>query len=157
MALGSFIAFLDDRGLLDFNTISDDGDEGFETRFRIQKYVYLAELFGLENDYRYTMYRYGPYSSALADDYYELGENPELFNEIRDEPLPDSFNEDAFLQVLGNRDHDWLEVSSTLIDQRARFGNDEELVEHIESIKCNYTSDYIKEVLGELQRLQLIS
>jgi len=154
--LAPFIRYLEDSNLLDFNHILSNSNEGFETRFKIQKYVFLAERFGLDNQYRYTMYRYGPYSSNLADDYYSLGENMELFQTQSEEPLSETFDRENFISLVNDKNTDWLEISSTLIDQNRRFDNDEYLVSHIENIKCNYSTNYIWNVLRDLQANQIL-
>jgi len=152
--LAPFIRFLDESGLIDFENVDDE--EGFETRFKIQKYVYLSEHFGLENPYRYTMYRYGPYSSSLADDYYELGENHELLIAQAEEPLSESFDREGFLNLVNGKNTDWLEISTTLIDQSPRFNDDDDLINHVENIKCNYANEYIRNVLRELQAQEIL-
>ena len=43
-------------------------------RFIIQKVAFLAQVVGIETDYIFTIYVAGPYSPALAHDYYN---NPE--------------------------------------------------------------------------------
>jgi hypothetical protein len=40
-------------------------------RLRMQKSIYLSQLAGLNLGYSFNWYINGPYSSALADDYYE--------------------------------------------------------------------------------------
>ena len=142
--LPSFIRFLEDKRLLDFSNFN------FGTRLKIQKYVYLSRNFGLELGYSYSMYRYGPYSTTLADDYYNLSENPERV--ANSKPItPNGFRENEFLQLVDGRDNDWLEVAATLVDQSCRFTDDIMLVDHVESIKCNYSSDFINSVLHNLQ------
>jgi uncharacterized protein YwgA len=46
-----------------------------EERKRRQKAVYLAQIFGVDLGYRYGWYLMGPYSTALARDYYRLRES----------------------------------------------------------------------------------
>lgn len=44
-------------------------------RLRLQKYVYLAQHFGINLRYDdFTLYLKGPYSKKLADDYYKIKE-----------------------------------------------------------------------------------
>ena len=49
-----------------------------EERKKRQKAIYLAQLFGVDLGYRYSWYLMGPYSTALARDYYTLQEKIEL-------------------------------------------------------------------------------
>ncbi len=43
-----------------------------ENRIKAQKFVYFGKKFGLPLDYDFDLYLYGPYSSKLADDYYNM-------------------------------------------------------------------------------------
>jgi len=142
--LPTFIKFLEDNRLLNFNEFR------FNTRLKIQKYVYLSRRFGLDLGYDYSMYRYGPYSPSLADAYYELAENTEQASR-HNVPLPGSFDQEGFLRLVDGKSDGWLEVAATLADLRGRFADDATLVTHVESIKCNYTMDFIGTVLRDLQ------
>jgi hypothetical protein len=53
----------------------DSSIEGIENRLRLQKAVYLGQLFGVDLGYRYSWYVKGPYSSPLTQDYYKLAES----------------------------------------------------------------------------------
>lgn len=61
--LGSFIKFLESKGLVEFDIVGDS-DECFVNRVKLQKYVYIAQRFGLELPYKHSIYLYGPYSDA---------------------------------------------------------------------------------------------
>lgn len=43
-----------------------------EDRIRLQKVVYLVQSIGIDLGYSYGWYVRGPYSSSLADDYYDM-------------------------------------------------------------------------------------
>lgn len=45
-----------------------------DDRVRIQKAIYLAQLFGVNLGYSYSWYVKGPYSTSLTRDYYSLQE-----------------------------------------------------------------------------------
>ncbi len=45
-----------------------------DDRMRLQKAVYIGQVFGVDLGYRYSWYVKGPYSPPLAQDYYELTE-----------------------------------------------------------------------------------
>lgn len=81
--------------------------EEFDDRFRLQKYVILAEEFGFDHNYNYGIHLRGPYSPALAEDYYE--ELPELSDEH-----PEGFDSEGFAGFVDNRDKEWLEIAGTL-------------------------------------------
>lgn len=144
--LSSFIRFLEEGELLDFSTFN------FDTRLRIQKYVYLSRRFGLEWEHSYNMYRYGPYSTSLAEEYYGLHKSgmPESATE-----LPASFRINEFMNLVDGRSSGWLEIAATLIDQRIMFYthgrlDGGKLVRHVESIKHDYTVDFINSVFNDL-------
>ena len=82
--LKSFISFLESSGIFEFDV------EDFESRLRLQKYVYLAKIFGFDLGYLFNLYIYGPYSSELANDYYSLKDkqSEELDEEIKRKLLP---------------------------------------------------------------------
>lgn len=46
--------------------------EKFSDRLAMQKGCYILNSWGYEPVYRYSLYIRGPYSSELADDYYEM-------------------------------------------------------------------------------------
>lgn len=47
-------------------------EESIGNRLRLQKAVYLGQIWGADLGYRYNWYVKGPYSPSLAQDYYEL-------------------------------------------------------------------------------------
>lgn len=49
-----------------------------ESRIQMQKAIYLAQAIGVDLGYRFGWYVRGPYSSALADDYYGAAKDPRL-------------------------------------------------------------------------------
>ena len=53
----------------------DSSIEGIDNRLRLQKAVYLGQLFGVDLGYRYSWYVKGPYSPSLTQDYYKLAES----------------------------------------------------------------------------------
>jgi len=100
--LNSFLKILKEELGFDFNIKS------FNDRVLLQKYVYLAKYFGWEHSYLYSLYIRGPYSSNLADDYY----NPDIdcfgFAELG------NFNKSDFMSFVENHDIFWLESAATM-------------------------------------------
>lgn len=154
--LGPFITFLGEHNLLDTGKLTVDSLD-FDTRLKIQKYTYLAGKLGLKHGYGYSLYIYGPYSRSLAKDYYALVENPDKFAAESGQQLVSGLNQERFLQLVGNKGADWLEIASTLIDQNPRFSDDEGLILHVGSIKPNYSTDYILGVLSDLKAHRIIT
>lgn len=84
--------------------------EEFDDRLRIQKYVFLADAFGVDHDYGYGIHLYGPYSPTLADDYYA----PD-FEARREGTSPmDEFDTSEFRALVAGRDTKWLEAAGTI-------------------------------------------
>lgn len=157
MTLATFIKLLDDRGFVDLDSIPNEDEVGFLNRLRTQKYVYLAKYYGLSLPFTYSIYRYGPYSSSLARAYYSLAVNGEQFNQECTVPLPNTFNQEKFLNLISDKDEAWLEIATTLLDQKSRFVDYDDLIGHVETIKCDYSVDYITHVLTNLIDEKLIS
>jgi len=78
LKLAKFVDLLKETKIYRFNITS------FRSRLRLQKYMYIAErMFGLKFNYPFNLYLKGPYSSALADDYYKLSEFKKDLDKIR--------------------------------------------------------------------------
>lgn len=142
--LEQFVKFLVDNQMLNFKIYDHDA------RLRIQKFVYLSTLFDIKWKYIFDVYRYGPYSTELAEAYYDLYESQRLSD------IPITFKADKFVQILKDKTNGWLEVAATLIDQNDRFDDKTKLVEHVESIKSHYTVGFIDSVLQDLQKTHLL-
>ncbi|HDD57410.1 MAG TPA: hypothetical protein ENF43_02715 [Thermoplasmatales archaeon] len=75
--LAKFIELLRRENIHDFDV------DKFDSRIRLQKYVYIAKnFFDIDLGYNFGLYIRGPYSTDLADDYYSIGEIPS--NELPD-------------------------------------------------------------------------
>lgn len=148
-----FIKMLEEEGLVRFD-ILDETEEHFKNRFKIQKYLFLARYFGLEVNYSYNIYRYGPYSPELAEDYYSLARNKELYDKV-DKQLPASFEKSKFLELVKDKDTKWLEIAATLLDLKGSFDG-EELIEHVYDIKSAFEKDFIKSVYNDLRSTHIL-
>lgn len=107
--LEDLVAYFEDVLNWEFNL-----DE-FDDRFRLQKYVYFARAFGLDVPYEYNIYRYGPYSPTLAEDYYEIssgGNSNRVF---------ENFDAKEFEELVNNRENDWLEIAATIHKMERNF------------------------------------
>ena len=152
--LASFIKYLEREGLVEFD-ICGSGDGAFSNRFRIQQYVLLGNKFGLEFPYKEDIYLYGPRSTALAGDCYELAENPDEYASAS-EDLPSGFRQDEFMDLIRGKDNDWLEIASTLISKREDIPARRDLIDNTEATKIGFTIEYIEGILEELERRELI-
>jgi uncharacterized protein YwgA len=74
-----------------------------------QKLVYFGKTLGLPLDYDFNLYLYGPYSSALADDYFRMGEE-----EWGSGQIEITASVSSVLDELRKRDDLFLEIAATL-------------------------------------------
>jgi uncharacterized protein YwgA len=154
--ISPFIKFLENKNLLTFDVLGDT-EENFLNRLKIQKYAFLAKFYGLDLSYSHSMYKRGPYSPSLAVKYYELAENSKMYEKEAMESLPKSFDATNFTNLVKSRDTNWLEIATTILEQKSRFDNENELVRHVECIKCDYSLDYINKVFKDLKSAKLMS
>lgn len=151
-----FIKFLEKEAGFRFDI------EKFEHRLRLQKYVFLSKFFGFNHDYSYSIYLRGPYSSALADDYYKLAEFYPSYKEDYRKEFGE-FNTEKFMEVIEEKDGKWLEIAATILSvyesYRKKFGG-AELIELVLSTSCDIKSatevKKIHRIFEELKRVGLI-
>jgi uncharacterized protein YwgA len=126
-----------------------------ENRIKVQKLVYFGKKFGLPLHYDFDFYLYGPYSSELADDYYN----------IRNEEWEEGFLKvdpgiEPSLRKLMGSDALYLEIASTLdsIMTQNKGVSDNELIEVVAKIKHDRlekkgkNEDYLKLVLKDIKK-----
>ncbi|MDF2737053.1 MAG: hypothetical protein K0S93_909 [Nitrososphaeraceae archaeon] len=152
--LALFIHKLEDNGLLTFKVIGDS-DEHFNNRLKIQKYVYLAKYFGLDLGYDFDMYLHGPYSSRLTSSYYNVARNTTNLNSITGN-LDNTFREREFFDYIGNKDKEWLEVASTLLELSNHYSDKECLIEKTLNAKPHIEKDKVNEIVRELEKSNLL-
>jgi len=140
--LVAFIKFLSDNSVFRFNI------EDFRSRFKLQKYVFIARFFGLDLGYSFSLYIHGPYSPDLAGDYYRLN------CDIKEARLPE-FRKEEFLRFIKGRDDKWLEIASTLLLIGEEVKNPEELIEMTLEVKPSFDERKVRGVLEELKAFNL--
>lgn len=132
---------------------------GVENRIRAQKLVYFGKALGLPLDYDFNIYLYGPYSSALARDYFGMGDE-----EWRDAHMDIPEEISAVLDELRSRDVLFLEIAATLHSLRNANpdASDESVIAAVSSLKADRlgekhrTPDYVRETFVELRKMKLI-
>ncbi len=85
-------------------------------RIIFQKTVYLLQAFGLYLGYKFSWYIYGPYSTELARNGFEL---IEIYDKVPEMGFVEEGNEKVFLKFLlflGERKNDsnWLEALASI-------------------------------------------
>jgi len=166
--LASFIEALERRGVYKFKI------SVFYNRLRLQKYVFIAKYFGVVDfGYPYNMYLHGPYSPALADDYYELANAGKDWKMYVDDKYLEEIEKkkefEEFVKFVENRDGKWLEVAATILGfwesvmKYVRLGviKKEELEEKVKKLTKNRkpfaTSRMIDEVFEDLKLYKLLN
>jgi hypothetical protein len=152
--LSSFLEFLRDDMDFEFDVTH------FSHRFRLQKLVFFAKSFGWNNDYHYSVYVKGPYSSELADQYYHMARTSET---IRSIPLP-TFNNERFTTFLSGKDDQWLEAAATVLSMVQSYksyyrGNAlrTNVLERVIDLKDNIPPETIIQSYNDLINIGLIS
>ena len=88
----------------------------FEDRLKLQKTVYLLQVFGFYLGYPFNWYLYGPYSPDLTRDAFEVVPQLGRYEPIsfRDRQTEAAF--DRFISFLGEKKDDpkWLELVASL-------------------------------------------
>ena len=153
--LAQFIKYLEENKLLKFKILGNT-EAHFKNRFKIQKYVFLAKYYGLNLPFKHDMYLYGPYSRSLIEKSYELANNSEkLYKPVK--PLPKtSFDDEGFIHLVKDKNNDWLEIATTLIDRNRTIAQRDSLLENIENTKNGFTRKFIANVLNDLKNINLV-
>lgn len=157
--LVSFLGFLKEKLGFDFDI------NKFLDRFRLQKYVFFARKFGLDLDYEYKIYKHGPYSKSLANDYYDLFKKyafpwrlkfpKEYKKNFKDYQKYINLKEKELLSLLKKKDKKWLEVAATAVDlyeYNDNYKQREKLISKTAEIKSNKDEELIIEVIDYLGR-----
>lgn len=150
--LPTFINKLAELNLIEFDVLGRNA-EHFDNRFKIQKYVFLAKLFGLDMDYDFGLYLHGPYSKDLASEYYDLGK----YGADNTVDLPPEFDVDGFFNLVNGKDLKWLETAATLISLTSYFRERNSLIEKTANMKEHISKTEIESALEELEAKALIT
>ena len=159
--LEGFMAYLEKNGLVKFD-LRNEGESGFNSRHRLQRYVFLAKHFGLDMHYEYDMYLYGPQSRALMGDYIRYTESHAGSPDggmataqivVR---LPESFRSEEFLDFVRGRDDEWLYMATLLMKRSKPIPNREDLLRNIEWTTIDIPMEYVEGVLDELQAANMV-
>ncbi len=149
--LTNFLNALLKEGIIT-DEITTDSEKALDNRIRIQKCVYLARYFNIDLGYSdtYDIYLYGPYSSTLADDYFDIAESGKLY-------ANDSYEEyKEFIEFVKDKDTAWLEIASTALDFAVEHDNIYSLIKHVSYVKPRYSKKKVKRVIEELRANNLL-
>lgn len=144
--LASFLRYLGEKGLIDVGAVGSEDDVGFDTEFKVQKYMHIAQNLGLGTGYEYAQYSGGPHSPQLMEEYWDIGGQ----SVSSAGPLPDSFARDDFVMTVSGRDAQWLEVATILINLSRHYTHRTELLKHMTSMAPWYSEPYVDGVLQDI-------
>lgn len=121
----------------------------FDFRLKVQKFVYISKYFGWNHSYKYSLYIRGPYSSALADEYY----NEDI---LKYSPLEiDGFDSNSFNDFVGGKSIHYLESASTILyymsleENFTRSG----AIDKLQMIKPHIDSEIVGNAYDDIIRL----
>ncbi len=156
--LQNFIEFLHQNKMITIHDLLRDDEIGLVNRLKLQKYVYLAQT-SLKNNfgYEYNIYNNGPYSPELANYYYEKMDLQATSLDLnKTEWTFDNDFSQRFLELFKDKDVNWLEVATTLIDSTNYCENEQESLDQVYAIKSKYSSSFIDRTLDELKEKSLV-
>ena len=123
----------------------------FDFRLKVQKFVYIAKYFGWNHSYNYSLYIRGPYSSALADDYYDkdlLTYSPSRI---------ETFDSISFNSFVKEKPINYLESASTILyfmNAQKNFSKTDAL-NKLEEIKPYIDSQIVEKSYDDINNLNL--
>jgi len=87
----------------------------FSNRLTIQKFIYLMDAYGLNLGYRFSLYLYGPYSTELTKDAFQIRE----YNTVKPLRFEDDAAEENFVKFIRflnphKKDVEWLELAASI-------------------------------------------
>ena len=151
--LEAFIRLLIDNGLIGREPPADDYESLDEVAL-VTHHAVVAGRLGLEHGYEIDKYRtVGPYSTSLADDYYDdaaARARAGLEAGSPAPPLPAGFAADRFVRLVSGRDSDWLNMAARIIDISPHRRHAEGLVEWFVKDKEVCTEEYCRGVLRDM-------
>jgi len=139
-------------------TAQDFSGNTFDSRLRIQKAIYFLKAYGYgpAREYSFGDYFHGPYSSKLADQYYELrGEGPKR-PVVNPAPVfPAGFIE--FLREATKAGIDTLEAAATMhaFLTRNRGASGADAIAYLRKVK-GWLASRGREALSLLERHRLV-
>jgi uncharacterized protein YwgA len=131
----------------------------FEDRLYAQKIFYILQKgFGIDFDYKYKWYLYGPYSTEVAHDFYEIKNTSNLpETSFKSEELEKKFNEAMKFFEDIKPDRNKIELLSSIIfaNKESRL-NKAETISSIIKRKPWYSKDEIENAWNILTEKKLI-
>ena len=151
--IGHFVYFInlvkDSLSFRDSEDFRNKIRNDFTFRLKVQKFVYISKYFGWNHSYKYILYIRGPYSSALADEYY----NDDI---LKYSPLKiDGFDLNSFNDFVDGKSILYLESSSTILYYMGIEENftRRDAIEKLNKIKPYINSEIVATAYDDIIRL----
>jgi len=142
------------------NFYSDFNMNTFDNRLKIQKVVYLLKQKNMNLGYDFRLYLFGPYSSELTRDAFQMNDIIDNFSEIK--TIVPSEKKDEFIEFIKIIDDEkknnviWLEVLSSFIFLKEIYPDkkDEDIFVMIRNKReeFNISSDDMKKIIDEVRK-----
>ena len=87
--------------------------QSFSNRLKLQKIIYLLQTKGINLGYSYSWYIYGPYSTGLTRDAYNISD----FSKFKAVGFADAKDENTFqdfVHKIKNKSEFWMEVAASI-------------------------------------------
>lgn len=153
--IGHFVYFInyvkDSLSFCDAEDFTEKIRNDFDFRLKVQKFVYIAKYFGWKHSYKYSLYIRGPYSSTLADEYY----NEDV---LKYSPLEiEGFDFNSFNDFVDGKSIHYLESASTILYYMGSEENftREDAIEKLQVIKPHIDSEIVGNAYNDIIRLNL--
>jgi len=151
--IGHFIYFInlvkDSLSFSDAEDFTNKIRNDFNFRLKVQKFVYIAKYFGWNHSYKYILYIRGPYSSALADEYYRD-------DILKYSPLEiNGFDLNSFNGFVRGKSIHYLESASTILyymSSEENFTRDD-AIQKLNLIKPHIDSEIVANAYDDIIRL----
>ena len=151
--IGHFVYFInivkDSLAFSDAEDFTNKIRNDFNFRLKVQKFVYIAKYFGWNHSYRYSLYKRGPYSNALANEYYSD-------DILKYSPLEiNGFDLNSFNDFVDGKSIHYLESASTILyymGTEENFTRDD-AIEKLFMIKPHIDSEIVGNAYDDIIRL----
>ena len=141
----------DELGFEDSEDFKNKVESNLNFKIRIQKFVFLAKYYGWNNSYSYNLYRHGPYSPVLTDDYY----SNDLFEYTPFEIHDLDFN--SLKNFIMDKSIDYLESATTILLYKQFLGNIslDTAIEKLGEIKSHIPSEIVRKSYHDVKDFEL--
>ena len=126
-------------------------ESDLDFKIRIQKFVFLAKYFGWNNSYSYNLYRHGPYSPVLTENYY----SNDLFDYT---PLEISdFDFNLLKNFIKGKSIEYLESATTILLYKNFNGSIslDTAIEKLGEIKTHISPQIVEESYYDVKDFKL--